>query len=554
MENAVIAAHFKLLGELMELYDENPFKIRSYVNAGRLLKTVDRPLAELSPEEIQALPGVGDAIAAKISNLLLTGKLDLLEKYLEKTPPGVVQMLSLKGIGPKKIAQLWHELGVESIGELYYACLENRLITLKGFGEKTQENLLQHIEFLLSNERKQLFSRVERHFLQKISSWQSILGTVNIQPAGAFRDKETVLETLELIAVDLSLKTIQMTFEKNGFITAPMENGGLLIKDPEGIDLVFYEAGSSNLGNVLLEHSGEKAYQDWIKEKLGTNISKRFANEAELFESAGLPFIAPECRVESLVKYADTAALLSSVIKLEDIKGVVHTHSQYSDGANTVEQLARHCKELGYEYLVMSDHSKSAFYAKGLEVSRVIQQQEEIDRLNEVLAPFKIFKSIESDILNDGSLDYEDDILATFDLVIASVHSNLRMDETKAMHRLITAIENPYTTILGHMTGRLLLSRAGYPVDHKKIIDACAANGVFIELNANPHRLDIDYKWLEYCMEKNMMVSINPDAHNLQGVGDIKYGVLAARKGLLQRNACLNALNAEEFAKKIKSR
>jgi DNA polymerase (family 10) len=515
---------------------------------------VDKPLAELSPEEIQALPGVGDAIAAKISHLLLTGKLDLLEKYLEKTPPGVVQMLSLKGIGPKKIAQLWHELGVESIGELYYACLENRLITLKGFGEKTQENLLQHIEFLLSNERKQLYARVEKHYLQKIGGWQSLLGTENIQATGAFRDKEPILETLELIAVDLSLKDIQVAFEKTGLLTAPLENGELLIKDPDGIDLIFYESKSSELGSVLFEKSGETAFRNWVKEKAGASISTSFDNEAKIFENAGLPFIAPECRVDALVHYVNTANLLESVIQLNDIKGVVHTHSKYSDGANTVEQLARHCKELGYEYLVMSDHSKSAFYAKGLEVSRVMQQQEEIDLLNQQLAPFKIFKSIESDILNDGALDYEDNILATFDLVIASVHSNLRMDENKAMHRLITAIENPFTTILGHMTGRLLLSRAGYPLDHKKIIDACAANGVFIELNANPHRLDIDYKWLEYCMDKNVMVSINPDAHNLQGVGDIKYGVLAARKGLLQKNFCLNALNAEEFAKKIKSR
>ncbi|MEP7109224.1 MAG: PHP domain-containing protein, partial [Ferruginibacter sp.] len=229
------------------------------------------------------------------------------------------------------------------------------------------------------------------------------------------------------------------------------------------------------------------------------------------------------------------------LLMVKEIKGIIHSHSNWSDGSNTIEEMAKHAIAKGFEYLVISDHSKSAFYANGLQVERIREQHIYIDELNIQLAPFKIFKSIESDILNDGSLDYSNDLLATFDLVIASIHSNLKMNEEKAMMRLLNAIENPYTTILGHMTGRLLLSRKGYPVDHKRIIDACAANQVVIELNAHPNRLDIDWRHMDYALEKNVLISIDPDAHALEGFEDIKYGVLVAQKALLAKERNLSS-------------
>ena len=239
--------------------------------------------------------------------------------------------------------------------------------------------------------------------------------------------------------------------------------------------------------------------------------------------------------------------MLNNIIELKDIKGIIHTHTKYSDGSNSIEEMAQHCMQKGYEYLVISDHSKSAFYANGLSVERIIEQHQEIDQLNLKYPNFKIYKSIESDILYDGSIDYEDNVLQMFDLVIASVHSNLRMTEEKAMERLIKAIENPHTTILGHLTGRLLLSRKGYPINHQKVIDACAENDVVIELNANPNRLDIDYKWIDYCQQKNVKIAINPDAHNLAGISDVRFGVIAARKGLLFKRNTLNTLTQSEF-------
>ncbi|WP_317235345.1 PHP domain-containing protein [Niabella ginsengisoli] len=277
-----------------------------------------------------------------------------------------------------------------------------------------------------------------------------------------------------------------------------------------------------------------------------------YENEEAIFEKAGVPFIYPYYReTKDAVDQAINNSL-PQTIALNDIKGIIHNHSNWSDGINTIDELADNLIKNNFEYLVMSDHSKTAAYANGLSEERIKEQHIYIDKLNQKLAPFKIFKSIESDILNDGNLDYSDEVLSSFDLVIASVHSNLYMSEEKAMQRLMKAIENRYTTILGHPTGRLLLSRNGYPINHEKIIDACVANHVVIEINANPHRLDLDWSWIPYALEKDVLLSINPDAHSIEGFYDIKYGVLAAQKGGLTAQRNLSSFNLEEFEDYLK--
>jgi DNA polymerase (family 10) len=276
--------------------------------------------------------------------------------------------------------------------------------------------------------------------------------------------------------------------------------------------------------------------------------SGQYDTEQAIYDKAGLAYIDPELR-EGLgeIQLARSNAL-PNLIKYTDLKGSLHNHSTWSDGVNTLEEMAIYCRDhLQLEYLGMSDHSRSAFYANGLNEQRIHAQHREIDSLNERLAPFKIFKGIESDILYDGSLDYPDEILKTFDFVVASVHSILKMDEEKATSRLITAIENPFTTILGHPTGRLLLSRRGYPLDYKKVIDACAANNVIIEINSNPLRLDLDWRWHRYALERGVLLSINPDAHRTEGFHDMRYGLLVGRKGGLQASQCLNAFNLEDI-------
>jgi DNA polymerase (family 10) len=267
------------------------------------------------------------------------------------------------------------------------------------------------------------------------------------------------------------------------------------------------------------------------------------ARENEAYKAFDMPYVEPELREGTFELLFSEKNPAPELLEVEDLKGPLHNHSKYSDGKNTIRELAQYCIDRGYEYLGLSDHSKSAFYANGLREFDIIRQHKEIDELNKEFAPFRIFKGIESDILSDGSLDYDEDVLASFDFIVASIHSTLNMDIEKATKRLLKAIENPYTTILGHPTGRLLLKRQGYPVDHKKVIDACARHHVIIEINANPWRLDIDWRWVHYALEQKVLLSINPDAHELEGFEDMKYGVYVGRKGGLTKDMTFNTLS-----------
>ena len=283
-------------------------------------------------------------------------------------------------------------------------------------------------------------------------------------------------------------------------------------------------------------------------------LDQEISSEEAAYTAFDLPYIEPELRegtFEIAFTKKDTPPKL---LELEDVKGPIHNHSNYSDGTNTIRQLAAYCIGQGYEYLGLSDHSKSAFYANGLQEFQIKKQHEEIDKLNVELAPFRIFKGIESDILNDGSLDYEPDVLASFDFIVASVHSNLNMNRDKATQRLLKAIENPYTTFLGHPTGRLLLRRKGYPIDHNKIIDACAKYDVIIEINANSWRLDLDWRWVNYAIDQGVILSINPDAHEIEGFEDMKYGVYMGRKGGLTKEMTFNSWSLGEVEKYLLKR
>jgi DNA polymerase (family 10) len=305
--------------------------------------------------------------------------------------------------------------------------------------------------------------------------------------------------------------------------------------------------GTTNISERLFQTTGSKEFTEAFQKAYPHVEYKAGIKDESVFSDANIQYIPPCLRETAGIIEKAKKNLLPQLIQTEEICSIIHSHSNWSDGMNTIEEMADDCIKRGFEYLVISDHSQTAFYANGLKEDRIKEQQKQIDDLNRKLLPFKIFKSVESDILNDGKLDYPESVLKTFDLVIASIHSNLKMPEDKAMKRLITAIENPYTTILGHMTGRLLLSRNGYPVNHKKIIEACAANHVVIELNAHPRRLDIDWKWIDYAIEKGVLLSINPDAHALEGFDDIKYGVLAAQKGGLTKEYNLSSFSLKEF-------
>lgn len=536
-----------MLSQLMELHNENPFKVKSVANAAFKIDKLPYSLTGKSLSDLEAVDGLGKSIAAKVFELINSENLNELNELLSQTPAGIVEMMQIKGLGPKKLLVIWKELGIDSVGELYYACNENRLIEAKGFGLKTQEEIRKNIEFSIASNGRFLYARVENFAENLLEAVQSEFKTDLCFLTGQFRRRCEIIDSIDfLIAAEIPSEIVSI-LEKLGLSYSETNSNTVQCQSESGIIIRLAFCAQSNLGSELIIRTGNNEHVNSLLALLNdTDLAGK--TEKEIYELAGISFIEPELREGNNEIELAKAKSLPELISYEDLRGSLHNHSTWSDGIHTLEEMASFCKnELKLEYLGICDHSKSAFYANGLNELRVSAQHREIEELNQKLFPFRILKGIESDILYDGSLDYSDEVLASFDFVVASIHSILNMNEEKATERLIKAIENPYTSILGHPTGRLLLSRSGYPIDHKKIIDACAANGVIIEINANPLRLDLDWRWHQYAVSKGVLLSINPDAHRKEGFYDMKYGTLIARKGGLSKENCLNALGLEQI-------
>jgi len=552
MSNKEIAYQFSLLSKLMDIHGENNFKSTTYSVVAYKIGQLTVDLQTLSEEDIFRINGIGEAIGKKIIEILSAGKLKILEDLILKTPQGILEMLKIKGIGPKKICLIWKQMGIENIGELLYACNENRLLHYKGFGKKTQQNVIESIEFYLKQKGSFLFAQVEDLAYNLEIFLEKIFNTKEIKISGSFSRHTETIDMLEFVIPFneiIILEKLKLLIE---FEFIEKNEDSVLYKYDNGIKVKLYPADKKYLIKKVFETTGSVEFVGAFEKKFPGINFQNAKNEKEIFEQAGIQFIPGYLREkESIISIAEENKI-PEVIEPGDIKGIIHCHSNWSDGINTLEQLANACKNSGMEYLVISDHSKAASYAQGLNEKQIKEQHALVDELNIKLSPFKIFKSIESDILNDGNLDYSTSVLSTFDLIIASVHSNLKMNEEKAMMRLLKAIENPYTTILGHMTGRLLLSRSGYPVNYKKIIDACAANNVVIEINSHPSRLDIRWQWIEYALSKNVLLSINPDAHSIAEFENTKYGVLVAQKAMVTKKNNLSSFNLKEFEKFLK--
>ncbi len=540
LTNSQIAARFDQLAKLMELHEENPFKIKSYANAYLSLRKLEGNLSAMSRDELASIRGVGTAIADKIQEMLSTGRLSALEEIKAKTPEGIQDMLRIKGLGPKKVHQIWMEMGIVTVGELLYACNENRLVKYRGFGLKAQEEIRQKIEYFLDARGKYLCASVETVAEELLAICRQVSPQHTFTLCGDLRRKMPVVCGVELLTDAAEEPVIASA----GLERSP--KGNLIFRD---MPVFIYSVPKQQMPRELFVRSASQIFL----EDIGP-VEEDFTDENMIFLQKNLPAIPPECREWQLASMPGQEGL-DSLVQVSDIKGIIHNHSTYSDGLHSLEEMALYVHQQGFEYFVISDHSRSAGYAGGLRIEDVYRQWSEIDELNKSFGnQFHVFKSIESDILTDGSLDYPDDVLAGFDLVIASVHSVLTMDEARATSRLIKAIEHPATRILGHPTGRLLLARPGYPINEKKVIDACAANGVAIELNANPQRLDMDWTWIPYAQQKSVMVSINPDAHSKESIHYVRHGVNVARKGLLDRSACLNSLSCDQFIQWLATR
>jgi DNA polymerase (family 10) len=544
MDNYTIADQFSLLAKLMDIHGENAFKAKSYSSAAFTIEKLPNEIAALPHEKIFQLRGIGESVGKKVVELLTSGELKALQDLISKTPSGVLEMMNIKGLGPKKIHVLWKEMNIDSIDELQKACEENRVADKKGFGQKTQQGILSSIQFQQENAGKYLFAKVESFADAFTAKLRKKFPKDNFELTGALRRQLEIVESLDWVTTVSSEELrkylvndlIQLVADRDGMVVFSAENAILL--------RFFLSTEKSFFSTLFQTSASENFIEAW---KTHGSLKENFTNEEEIFKTASIPFIPPYMREKKEVISTIKGKKIKDIVQTKDVKGLIHSHSTWSDGGYTIDDMAAELIKLGFEYMVISDHSKAAYYANGLNEQRIKEQHKHIDELNKKLKPFKIFKSIECDILTDGTLDYDNKILSTFDLVITSVHSNLDMDEEKAMKRLLGAITNPYTIIMGHLTGRLLLRRKGYPVDHKAIIDACADHHVAIEINANPNRLDMDWRWVDYAMEKGVMLSINPDAHTVEEFHNIKYGVLVAQKGGLTVDRNLSSYSLKEF-------
>lgn len=565
MTNSDIVEILEITSKLLELHGADSFKIRSYGSAVyNLDKFNERNLRDLTIPELTGLPGIGKGIAAKIAEIVQTGSTKELDELLEQTPPGLLEMFKINGIGPKKIGVIWKETGIDTVYDLEIACQNGVIAQLKGFGASTQSKILESIQFMKSQsgmlridqaqnlanqilkELQAKFERVEitgevRRNMEVVSTLTFLIGTADIP------ELNNTLNSISLLEQD---KSVSSPFIWRGKIPGFEIKVEIYGVSPERFENEFFLESSAEKHWIITGATGESLYK--------TAKEDSVTSESALYEKLGLPYIVPEMREG--ISEMDWAQKNTSddLITWNKLRGILHNHSTWSDGKNSVKEMAEFCRSLGFDYLGMADHSQTAVYANGLNTDRVLAQQKEIDALNIEYRnqgiDFRIFKGIESDILGDGSLDYPLEILASFDYVVASVHANLNMTEEKATERLLNAIANPYTTILGHPTGRLLLSRKGYPIDHAAVIDACAQHNVVIEINANPWRLDLDWRWISYAMDKGVLLSINPDAHELNGYYDMKYGTMVARKGGLTQQMTFNAKSLNEITEYFAAR
>lgn len=560
--NSEISKKFKLTAKLMELHGDNDFKVRAYQKTVDIIKMLDIELSQIPFKELTDIEGIGKSSAEKIISIVETGSFEKLDSLLNATPEGVVEMLNTPGFGAKKIAQVWKEGDAQSWDDLLILCQQGKIAPLKGFGEKSQETLLKAVVFKMDNRGKYRYAAVEPVFKDILKHLEETLPSAKASETGSIRRRMDIISKVEILVgndnFDESRKVIN-SFEaltENELMSGPFSWVGT--HSGTGVKVKVRFCKSENFEKELIKTTGSVKHLNFkldngvkLKDSITTSVVK---SEQEFYQSLGLPYIEPELREGSFELDAAVKKELPTLVEMGDLKGILHNHSTYSDGKHTLRQMAEHCKELGYEYLGISDHSQTAVYASGLYEYNVKEQQEEIKKLNQELVPFKILSGIESDILSDGSLDYPDEILASFDFIVASVHSGLNMDVNKATNRLLAAIRNPYTTILGHMTGRLLLDREGYPVDHKEIIHACAENNVVIEINASPSRLDMDWRWVNYALEQGVMLSINPDAHSMDGYKNMYYGLLAGRKGGLTKSQTMNVMSLAEISEYLEKR
>lgn len=581
MDKDQVAEVLVSIGTLLELKGENPFKTRAYANAARAIEATSEPLAKLIAENrLGEIKGVGDAIQKKITELVTTGKLTYYEELKASTPPGLLAMMEIPGVGPKKIKVLYDGLGIKGVEELEKACQDGRVAKLKGFGEKTALNICEGI-----NRRRSFASK---HLLgDALLVAQEILDDLRAHPdvtrcseAGSLRRRKEIIGDIDLLAsskepgavIDFFTRRpgILNVIAKGETKASVLLEGGIqsdlrVVSDAEFPFALMYFTGNKEHNIVMRQRAIQRGLRlneyGLFRSKEETRDAKllvKCGTEEDIFQELGLNYVPPECR-EDMGEFAVAEKqAFPRLIQWTDLKGSLHNHSTWSDGRMTIEHIATAMRELGLAYWAITDHSKSSIQANGLDAGRLRQQLKEIKALNQRLADegidFRLLTGTEVDILAEGKLDFPDDLLAELDVVVASAHQRLALDEAQNTRRIIRAVENKYVNILGHLTGRLLLDRDPQKMNIREIIDACAANGTWIELNATPDRLDMDWRHWQYAKSKGVKCVINCDAHRFEHAGYLRLGADVARKGWLTKEDVINTLPLPKLMKELKKK
>jgi DNA polymerase (family 10) len=559
-DNDAIAAAFKEASALLELTGEDEGRVRSYDATSRKIEALPRPAGEMIADgSLIEVKGFGPATVGRVKELVETGTMGMLEELRAKVPAGVVECLRVPGLGPKRMRRVWQDLGVASVAELEYACLENRLRDLEGFGPKSQEGVLKGIGFLKRSAGRRLLSQARGAAERTLNRLQREPAALRLAVSGETRRMQPTVAGLELLATAHDAGELLGAFQAMPFVAAAgarTEAAASAVLD-DGTPVAIEVVEEAAFVPALLRRSSSKEH--WAAlERAAAGKGLRLADdglwrgaervelafEDDLYRALDLAPFPPELRDGGDLSLAPP----DDLVAIADVQGILHAHTRWSDGSYSVAEMAERAARSGFRWIAICDHSRTAVYANGLTIERVLAQRAEIDALNASgTCPIPVLHGTESDILPDGSLDYPDDVLARFDVVVGSVHAAFTQPAAVMTERLVRAVSSRFLHVLGHPTGRLLLGREGYDFDLERVLDACAAAGTAVELNANPHRLDLDAGLLGGVTRRGIRIAIDPDAHDLLGIEDVLYGVGAARRGRVRRGEVLTALSVEDF-------
>lgn len=557
VHNAEVAALFQQIADLLEIENANPFRVRAYRNAARELEALGVPVAELlaNGEDLTELPGIGKDLAAKIGEIVETGKCRLLTKLQRATPPSVAEMLQVPGLGPKRVRTLYHELDVNTVEQLARAARDGRVRELHGFGAKTEQRILDALA-ARSGQPERFELAVAAQYAEPLRAHLAkVPGVVDVVLAGSYRRSRETVGDLDILVTARDARVVMDRFVGYDEVTQVLSRGGTRasVRLRCGIQVDLRVVDAQDFGAALLYFTGSKAHNIELRRlarQRHLKISeygvfrgrKRVAGdtEASVYETVGLPWIAPELRENHGEIEAARAGRLPKLVELSDLRGDLHAHTRATDGHNTLREMAEAAQSRGFAYLAITEHSRRLTMAHGLDTRRLRRQIEEIDRLNETLRGFTVLKGIEVDILEDGSLDLPDEVLSELDLVVAAVHSQFHLSRTRQTQRILRAFDNPHVSILAHPTGRLLAAREPYDVDMLRVVRAARDSGCCLELNANPDRLDLVDVHCQMAHEEQVLVAISSDAHRVQDFDNLRYGVGQARRGWLEKDDVLN--------------